>query len=113
MERAAAAAGAAAEKTTEGSERGTGRKNGRRKKEKKGKARGTGNLGRLPLGGASLRTRGEEEARDEAGLVQEKEERCWIGPVKKTREDWIGEEPEVGGDKRGVAAAARRMGQDP
>ena len=26
---------------------------------------------------------------------------------------WIGEEPEVGGDKRGVAAAARRMGQDP
>ena len=37
-------------------------------------------------GGAGLRTRGEEEARDEAGLVQEKEERCGIGPVKKTRE---------------------------
>ena len=38
-------------------------------------------------GGAGLRTRGEEEARDEAWLVQEKEERCGIGPVKKTRED--------------------------
>ena len=49
-----------------------------------------------------------------AGLVQEEEEeRYGIGPVKKTREDWIGEEPEVGGDKRGVATAARRMGQDP
>ena len=45
--------------------------------------------------------------------MQEEEERCGIGPVKKTREDWIGEEPEVGVDKRGVAAAARRMGQDP
>ena len=53
---------------------------GCRRKEKKGKARGTGNLVRLPLGGAGLRTRGEEEARDEAGLVQEKEGRCggWL-----------------------------------
>jgi len=49
------------------------------------------------------------EAKRRPGLVQEEEERCGIGPVKKTREDWIGEEPEVGGDKRGVAAAARRM----
>ena len=57
------------------------------------------------------RKRGGGQGR--AGLVQEEEERCGIGPVKKTREDWIGEEPEVGVDKRGVAAAARRMGQDP
>ena len=52
----------------------------------------------MPLGGASLRTRGEEEARDEAGLVQEKEERCWIGPVKKTREDL--DQGRTGGGRR-------------
>ena len=41
----------------------------------------------LPAAALVFGQRGKEEARDEAGLVQEKEERCGIGPVKKTRED--------------------------